>query len=181
MPNQLINQEARKVVTGIFIAMVTAIATTSGIAINFKSFTSEKAPYTGAFLPLAFNLYIHYKVLQDNFYTCHDVVRSEGEYNSRIEFNPDHSIFSGHFPGQPVVPGVCMMELIKELLQQQTGKTLMLRTAPNVKFLQLLTPAIRPSVHISFTATGEGYKVTASARQDDTIHFKLDGHYTIIQ
>ncbi|MEJ0079486.1 MAG: hypothetical protein WDM78_00620 [Puia sp.] len=28
----------------------------------------------------------------------------------------DQAIFSGHFPGQPVLPGVCMMEMVAEVL-----------------------------------------------------------------
>ena len=55
-------------------------------------------------------------MLINDFYNCHDIEAHENEYGCRIVFNAAHDIFKGHFPGQPVVPGVCMMEMVKELL-----------------------------------------------------------------
>src|ERR1700679_214550 len=100
-------------------------------------------------------------MLIDDFYSCADIVQQDNEYSCRIAFNAAHDIFKGHFPGNPVVPGVCTMEIVKELLQQQVSQPLMLRSTGNVKFLGLVTPDVEPVVKINWKAdeSGAGYSV----------------------
>lgn len=73
-----------------------------------------------------------------------------------------------------------MMEIVKELLQQHLGRSLMLRSAGNVKFLQLITPDVQPVISISWSDSGEGYRVSAAFRSDMATLFKLDGLYSIV-
>jgi 3-hydroxyacyl-[acyl-carrier-protein] dehydratase len=116
-------------------------------------------------------------MLKDDFYSCSDIVTADGEYSCKIVFKGDHDIFKGHFPGNPVVPGVCTIAIVKELLQLQVGKPLMLRSTGNVKFLQLVTPDICPVIKINWKADGEGYVVKASLTRDEAALFKFDGNY----
>ena len=116
-------------------------------------------------------------MLINDFYTCHDVVPGEHTLSCRVVFNADHGIFAGHFPGQPVVPGVCMLEIVKELLQGQLNKTLLLINARNVKFLKFVTPDMQPAVQITWKESNAAYIVTASFSFGDVILFKLDGTY----
>ena len=118
-------------------------------------------------------------MLIDDFYSCRDAEAGDGEFSCRIVFNGDHDIFKGHFPGNPVVPGVCTMEIVKELLQQQVGKPLMLRSTGNVKFLQLVTPDVEPVMKISWKADEAGYVVKASLSKDAGVLFKFDGNYVV--
>ena len=54
-------------------------------------------------------------MLLDNFYS---ILSSESSHSTtwtiQIELNPDHTVYQGHFPEHPVVPGVCLLQLIKE-------------------------------------------------------------------
>ncbi len=106
--------------------------------------------------------------------------QSDTGLSCRIVFDAAHDIFGGHFPGQPVVPGVCMMEIVKELMQQMLGSTLMMRAAGNVKFLGLITPDVQPVININWKQTDEGYKVNAAFKNEAAFLFKLDGHYAVI-
>ena len=119
------------------------------------------------------------KMLINNFYTCHDIEIAENVQNCRVVFNAAHSIFKGHFPGQPVVPGVCMMEIVKELLQQKLGKSLILRSSRNVKFLGFITPDVQPAIKISWKEADGTYSVNASFSNGEAALFKLDGVYAI--
>ena len=58
--------------------------------------------------------------------------------------------FVGHFPGNPITPGVCIVQLVTELLEWMTGRRLELRRVVNVKFLHVLSPAERTSVQVLF-------------------------------
>ncbi len=116
-------------------------------------------------------------MLINDFYTCHDIIQQDTELSCRIVFNTEHAIFNGHFPGQPVVPGVCMMEIVKELLQKQVSRPLMLHSTRNVKFLQFVTPDMQPVVHINWKENDAVYTVSAFFSFGDVVSFKLDGSY----
>jgi 3-hydroxyacyl-[acyl-carrier-protein] dehydratase len=60
-------------------------------------------------------------MLLDNFYTILSSESSDSTtWTIQIELNPDHTVYQGHFPEHPVVPGVCLLQLIKEWAQSET-------------------------------------------------------------
>lgn len=118
-------------------------------------------------------------MLMNDFYTIHEAQKTENSYSATIQFNASHNIFKGHFPGQPVVPGVCMMEIVKEILEQEIGKLLLLKKAANVKFLQLITPDIYPVINLKWEETENDYNISASFNKEASVLFKLSGSYQL--
>lgn len=115
----------------------------------------------------------------NDFYTYRDAHKENDSFTCKVTFNSAHDIFKGHFPGQPVVPGVCMMEMVKEFFQQALGKKVWLRNAGNVKFLQLITPDVQPYININWKESESGYNVSASFKNDASDLFKLQGNFEI--
>src|SRR6187549_3371631 len=105
-------------------------------------------------------------MLMNDFYNIEYIQREPNSFSCKVAFNTQQDIFKGHFPGQPVVPGVGMMEMVKELLEQQTDKMLWLRNAGIVKFLQLITPDVQPVVNVSWQKDGPSYNVNASFKNE---------------
>lgn len=97
-----------------------------------------------------------------------------------IRVNPAHEIFKGHFPGNPVMPGVCMMQIIKELVEQATGTPLFMQSLANVKFMALInpeeTPELRLELNISQTEDNL-VKVKNTTYFNDTVALKLASTY----
>ena len=88
-------------------------------------------------------------MLQNSFYTLvGEPEATATSVQATIRLNPDHAIFAGHFPGQPVVPGVCMLQIIKELLAGATQRAIQLVKASNTKFLTVLTPQAHEMVRV---------------------------------
>ena len=57
-------------------------------------------------------------MLLDNFYTILSSESSDSTiWTIQIKLNPGHPVYQGHFPGHPVVPGVCLLQLIKECVE----------------------------------------------------------------
>jgi 3-hydroxyacyl-[acyl-carrier-protein] dehydratase len=94
-----------------------------------------------------------------------------------IAWNGDHGIFRGHFPDQPVVPGVCMMQIIQELLSGAVGKKLLVKKAANMKFLNMIDPrrASQVTIEITYSETEEGYKASAVIKHEATVFLKFQG------
>lgn len=87
--------------------------------------------------------------LQDEMYT---IVRTEGN-TTTIAFHPEHVIYKAHFPGKPITPGVCIIQIINELLELRMSKTLQLKEVKNLKFVNPISPVEEPSVDVLFEKT----------------------------
>lgn len=64
---------------------------------------------------------------------------------NKVRFNPDHAIYSAHFPENPITPGVCLMQIVGEMLEAQYGGTMRLAKVVSVKFRKPVTPDVSPS------------------------------------
>jgi 3-hydroxyacyl-[acyl-carrier-protein] dehydratase len=87
-------------------------------------------------------------LLIDNLYTIQSVTKSEQRLDIMIGLKADHSIFKGHFPEQPVLPGVCMMEMICEIISAELKKEFRIVEAPVVKFLSMIDPNKNPVINL---------------------------------
>ena len=117
-------------------------------------------------------------MLQPDFYSFS---RFNSDGNSLLEANfslhPEHPIFAGHFPGQPVVPGVCMLQIIKEGLEQALGKKLFLSQAATIKFLSMLVPTADKEINLraDFSVfAGEVTTSNISLSSRDEVFIKLN-------
>lgn len=101
------------------------------------------------------------------------------EIKARIQFESSHPIFEGHFPEQPIVPGVCMLQLIKEVLEKAEERELTLENATNIKFISLIDPNQFPAVELSIKIVSQedGLKIRASLFEKNQIFFKFNGRF----
>jgi 3-hydroxyacyl-[acyl-carrier-protein] dehydratase len=121
-------------------------------------------------------------MLLNDFFTINKKESSAAEIWAELVINAKHKIFEGHFPGQPVVPGVCMMQMIKEILEEVLGKETNLVKAADMKFLAVLNPQENNLVHasIKYTADESGaINITASIFKDELVHFKFKGQFVL--
>src|SRR5258706_15447282 len=83
-------------------------------------------------------------MLLNDFYTIASIASKNDESQSVIDaafdLNKDHKIFEGHFPEVPIVPGVCMMQIVKELIELNLEKKFQVDSAANLKFLAVINP-----------------------------------------
>ena len=81
-------------------------------------------------------------MLLNNFFELNklEVSSDRSSAIANANLNPEHSIFEGHFPENPVVPGVCMIQMIKEILSEILKKDLMLIKSSSIKMNNLIDP-----------------------------------------
>lgn len=115
-----------------------------------------------------------------DFYTLESSEKAEnGSFIANISLNKDHDIFKGHFPGNPVTPGVCMMQIVKELTEKFTGKKLFLKSASNVKFMAIINPSETPdlTLQLDINEGEEEIKVKNTTSFGETIALKMSVNY----
>ena len=100
-----------------------------------------------------------------------------GSFKVTIELNDRHKIFKGHFPGNPVVPGVCMIQIVKEILSKLLNKNLYLSEGSNIKFISVIKPEINEIFNIEYNIKLENdiFRVSAVISFEERIFFKFKG------
>jgi 3-hydroxyacyl-[acyl-carrier-protein] dehydratase len=120
-------------------------------------------------------------MLLKDFYKVEQVEKiSEGKYNATVFLNNAHAIFKGHFPENPVTPGVCMMQIIKELSQDIVESSLLMVSSSNVKFMALINPDTNPRLRLELEISGDitsEIKVKNTTYFDETVALKLTNIY----
>lgn len=119
-------------------------------------------------------------MLRDSLYTTISLEHTPGLIIADIELNENHEIFQGHFPGQPVLPGACMLQIIKEILQKETFISLQLKKAGVIKFLEMITPKENNLLKINITYQQESatiFRINASIKSREKLCFKFNGTF----
>ena len=123
-------------------------------------------------------------MILENFYTIKSNQISEDKINHifEIEVNNKHVIFKGHFPDNPVMPGVCMMQIIKEITESIVGKKLFMEKCSNVKFLAIINPDKTPelTLELQIIETDSKVKVKNTTTFENTVALKLSAQYQIL-
>lgn len=75
-------------------------------------------------------------LLRDNLY--HVIVQDDSSFT--IRFNAQHPVFAGHFPGHPIVPGACLVQIAEDLLSEHLNRAVTFTAIHNLKFRQPVYP-----------------------------------------
>lgn len=122
--------------------------------------------------------YYPFDMLLENFYILNQQDQSEGQVSSYITINPDHAIYQGHFPQQAVMPGVCMMQMVTELLATALNQPMEVQTANQIKFLIPILPEKQSKlqVDINYSVLEDPlWKVKAVIKDEEQVFFKFVG------
>ena len=76
-----------------------------------------------------------------------DFVReADGGYDCGIHLDPSHLVYRAHFPGEPITPGVCILQMSVQILSRILDTPLRVERFKNVKFLQILVPGVAEDI-----------------------------------
>jgi len=114
--------------------------------------------------------------LKDNFYQIKEMHHTDTGVNFLVHFNVEHFIYAAHFPGNPITPGVCIVQIVKELTEKLTQTPLFLKTVKNIKFVQVINPLTHAEVTFALGTPQKdenGYRISAGVESGDEIFAKL--------
>ena len=83
-----------------------------------------------------------------------------------IRLLPESPVYQGHFPGYPITPGVCLVEIALELMGE-----VRLVAAKNIKFTSPVLPT--ETTELRFNLGGEGESRTVQILAGDTLCAKM--------
>ena len=119
--------------------------------------------------------------MSDKLYIVEKVEKiSDGRWSSEVSINKNSKVFEGHFPGQPVLPGVFMLEIVGSVLSGITSGRRKLIEGDNIKFLSILDPGVdnKISVAVSFTVSEDNiYNVKSELSGNGKTFLKFKGKF----
>lgn len=121
--------------------------------------------------------------LLTDFYqeTSSDHSEHSADFNCRIRLNPSHEVYKGHFANFPVTPGVCLIQIIKEVLAGKLRKELLLKSGDNIKFLMIIDPNETGDLNLHFLLKqdGENIRVSAVYSSGGNTYVKFKGEFVV--
>lgn len=113
--------------------------------------------------------------LENELYEIIETLNSDKMAVVSILLLSDSVIYKAHFPGEPVTPGVCIIKIAMELIEQMFDRPLQLRKVKNVKFLRVITP-VEQTIDYEIQLQKEDdnnltYQVTVT--KDDVVYTKM--------
>lgn len=114
--------------------------------------------------------------LLDSLYTIVSECPIEDGHEFDIKLNPEHFIYQAHFPGEPITPGVCIMQIAVELFEVALKTTIALECVKNIKFLRIISPNEVTDVKYSLqkiTKEAGSLKVQVTVTANEDTYAKL--------
>jgi 3-hydroxyacyl-[acyl-carrier-protein] dehydratase len=115
----------------------------------------------------------------DEIFKVESLVSSDNVIKANLSVNADSQIFKGHFPGQPVVPGACMLQIVKEVLEKALGQSLQLKKATQLKFISMIDPLKVKTVQLEITYKfiDDVISIVGKITNEDILCFKFQGTF----
>lgn len=118
-------------------------------------------------------------MLINDFFTVVSFSGESPSFNAMLTVNAQHRIFEGHFPGQPVVPGVCLMQMVQEVTELALdNEPLRLSRADQMKFIAPIDPGKTGELEMKLDCVRKedgAVRVTASVLNEGKPCFKFSG------
>ena len=83
--------------------------------------------------------------------------RSENGLRASFHFAPGLSVFEGHFPGLPIVPGVYLIETARIACEHVLSRSLRIAAVEAAKFTAEVGPGETVNVEASVSSTAGGW------------------------
>ena len=98
-------------------------------------------------------------------------VPADGTAIYTVALNAEHGIYKAHFPGNPITPGVCLVQMAVELLSLHLGESLRLTCLGSTKFLKPVLPleAGKVTFAIGYEKTGLAYSLNVTVTDGNAV------------
>lgn len=105
----------------------------------------------------------------------------DGPLTYKVRFRPDCLIYQSHFPGNPITPGVCLIQISSEILESEYHHTYDLSLVKNIKFKKIVKPDETLSfVFTDMTDDQDLFKVNVSVENEEAQFAKMSLQFKVL-
>ena len=104
-------------------------------------------------------------------------VRAELDNNNcvtaQVTTNPQSPWFSGHFPGNPILPGVAQLHMVTASIAKVLHKEFVLHSVARIKFRKLIRPGDVLDIHAETGKKDNHYTFQITSEQQEVCSGRL--------
>jgi 3-hydroxyacyl-[acyl-carrier-protein] dehydratase len=116
-------------------------------------------------------------LLSNRYFTVQRQQLSDQKVHFSVRLIADCDVYRGHFPGNPVSPGVCNMEMIRECFGMATGGAPRIKVIDRCRFTAVASPEKSPELEIDmdWTTADDGCHLVAVVRDANQQYMDFKG------
>lgn len=109
------------------------------------------------------------------FYNLVSFEAADSRFSARVELVQDNPIYKAHFPGHPITPGACQLEIVRAVTSKAAGKDVTISSMKSIKYLSAVDPLQTKgfTVEGQLSPDGDRTKCMASVVDGDTVFTKV--------
>jgi 3-hydroxyacyl-[acyl-carrier-protein] dehydratase len=113
-------------------------------------------------------------MLLNELFVVEDRKAGDGMLSASLRIRFPHPIFDGHFPGRPVLPGACLVQLVVELASSVAGREVRLIRAGQIKYISMVDPLRDATIAMTLQLSADG-QITAEGANAGAVCFRFKG------
>lgn len=116
-------------------------------------------------------------LLSNRYFAVEGQQHAEGGAHFHVRLLGDCDVYRGHFPGNPVSPGVCNIEMIRECFAMTVGGAPRIHTIDRCRFTAVASPVKSPELDIDmeWTVADGAYHLVATLKDGEQQYLDFKG------
>ena len=91
----------------------------------------------------------------------------EGKIFASVAIDGTSSWFSGHFPDNPILPGIAQLKMVSDLISKSTEGDMYLTGVTRVKFRKIVRPGEVLDIHVTLGSKKDQYIFNITSADQD--------------
>lgn len=115
-------------------------------------------------------------------FEINQITVNENQIHAQVFINKESIIYDAHFPGDPITPGICQLQLVQDIFCEAFPQyNAQLQHAKQIKYVDVLRPTLynQVEVHIGYHISEELAHIDASIFNMNIVFFKGKLRYHI--
>ena len=116
-------------------------------------------------------------MLKNDFFTIVNQTVVEDKIRFTVRLDANHTIYKAHFPNNPITPGVCTVQMTKELFSFYQKDDFVIQKIKTVKFSNPIIPNNHAQIYIDMMIDEldeGGYVMKSTVCTDDIVFAKMN-------
>jgi 3-hydroxyacyl-[acyl-carrier-protein] dehydratase len=117
----------------------------------------------------------------EGLYRIDTLSYQDAKATGEIHLDTKHDIFKGHFPQQPILPGVCQMEIVSDIVSKVLQSKIVFFKSKSLKYTQMVDPSNTPVLSFEIEIKVVESEVVAIGKlfKEEAVFFKFNIEYII--
>ncbi|MFT5920007.1 MAG: 3-hydroxyacyl-[acyl-carrier-protein] dehydratase [Granulosicoccus sp.] len=109
------------------------------------------------------------------FYELRLLTETDEGFQADVSLNPDHPVYQGHFPNQPVAPGVLLMDMCRTVAETALSREVRIGSARSIKFVKVVDPTKLQELTLTmkFVESEDSVRFQCVATSGEDTYFKI--------